>query len=696
MNRSGGSGRPEHSQIQYIALLVIYLAALVVTTIMGRSARVVRVFGNEVRIASLAGVLSNFGSMCAILMTSYLKRKGFYTALALLLVQLGLLFVGFFAGKNPTAIAGIFSTILVAATIVIIYRREKVIEKYRTAEMDVMKAKQKTAERLFEQTATALVNAIEAKDVYSRGHSMRVAEYSRRIARQLGKSEEECNEIYYAGLLHDVGKIGISYPILTKKGRLTPQEYEQIKRHTTIGKQILSGISEYPYLSIAANSHHERYDGKGYPDKWKGNDIPEIARIISVADAYDAMSSNRSYRAALPQQVVREEIVKGAGTQFDPEIARAMQHLIDLDVDYEMRERAEVKEFAGKSELICTEYRSAVSEGVLVMPNVTQVRLRCVPENGTRASRAMPTLILFDSLDGRVHGSEKTVRDLNYFEYAEIRLNGNVVTTGARKARVETLGRDQAGAPPKKAADTAYSARIARFKDHVVIDIDDGKTSNRVTIALPDSSRFVYFALTGEHCHLRDVAIQQTQEVIDGTAVQRIAPEISFIDGPEGDVPNVQVDYFRSAVTPGIPVTDGLKVRFHAMSLPTARLIWHCPFISVFTSEDGRVDGKGFREYALVRLDGETWEDEDDGIINDLTVSKKPDFVGWDAWKANNKRGIDCEITFSRTEDRVTLTTENQGLFVQNTTHVEAGRPIYVALTGDQCALTDIRVQAAG
>ena len=669
MNRSGGSGRPEHSQIQYIALLVIYLAALVVTTIMGRSARVVRVLGNEVRIASLAGVLSNFGSMCAILMTSYLKRKGFYTALAL---------------------------ILVAATIVIIYRREKVIEKYRTAEMDVMKAKQKTAERLFEQTATALVNAIEAKDVYSRGHSMRVAEYSRRIARQLGKSEEECNEIYYAGLLHDVGKIGISYPILTKKGRLTPQEYEQIKRHTTIGKQILSGISEYPYLSIAANSHHERYDGKGYPDKWKGNDIPEIARIISVADAYDAMSSNRSYRAALPQQVVREEIVKGAGTQFDPEIARAMQHLIDLDVDYEMRERAEVKEFAGKSELICTEYRSAVSEGVLVMPNVTRVRLRCVPENGTRASRAVPTLILFDSLDGRVHGSEKTVRDLNYFEYAEIRLNGNVVTTGARKARVEALGRDQAGAPPKKAADTAYSARIARFKDHVVIDIDDGKTSNRVTIALPDSSRFVYFALTGEHCHLRDVAIQQTQEVIDGSTVQRIAPEISFIDGPEGDVPNVQVDYFRSAVTPGIPVTDGLKIRFHTMSLPTARLIWHCPFISVFTSEDGRVDGKGFREYALVRLDGETWEDEDDGIINDLTVSKKPDFVGWDAWKANNKKGFDCEITFSRTEDRVTLTTENQGLFVQNTTHVEAGRPIYVALTGDQCALTDIRVQAAG
>ena len=696
MNRSGGSGRPEHSQIQYIALLVIYLAALVVTTIMGRSARVVRVFGNEVRIASLAGVLSNFGSMCAILMTSSLKKKGFFTALALLLVQLGMLFVGFFAGKNPNAIAGIFSTILVVATIIIIHRREKVIEKYRTAEMDVMKAKQKTAELLFEQTATALVNAIEAKDVYSRGHSMRVAEYSRLIARQMGKSEEECKETYYAGLLHDVGKIGISYPILTKKGRLTPQEYEQIKRHTVIGKQILSGISEYPYLSIAANSHHERYDGKGYPDKWKGNDIPEIARIISVADAYDAMTSNRSYRAALPQQLVREEIVKGAGTQFDPEIARAMQHLIDLDVDYEMRERAEVKELAGKSELVCTEYRNEVSEGVLVMPRVMKVRLRSVPEDRARSSRAVPTLILFDSLDGRVHDNEKTARDLNYFEYAEVRLNGNVVTSGARKARVEALHRDphQTADLPKKAGETAWSVRIGRFKDHVVIDIDDGEKSIRVTVALPDNSRFIYFALTGERCCLRDVAIEQAEETLEESDVQRIAPEISFIDGPEGDVPNVQVDYFRSAATQGIPVTDGLRIRFHTMSLPTARLIWHCPFISVFTSEDGRVNGEGFREYALVRLDGETWEDEDDGIINDLTVSRKPEFVGWDEWKRLNKEGFDCEIAFARKGDLVTLTTENHGLFVRNTTHVQDGRPIYAALTGDQCALTDIRIQS--
>ncbi len=696
MNESNVNPNKVSNKILYTTLLVIYLAALVATIIIGRSERVVRIFGNDVRLSSLAGVMSNCGNMCAILMATFLKKRGLITAAILMLVQLGILFIGFFAKKNLTTLSGLFTTILVAATIVTIYQRDKEIDQYRTAEMDVMKARQKTAELLFEQTATALVNAIEAKDVYSRGHSMRVAEYSRLIARQLGKSEEECNEIYYAGLLHDVGKIGISYPILTKKGRLTPQEYEQIKRHTNIGKQILSGISEYPYLSIAANSHHERYDGKGYPDKWKENDIPEIARIISVADAYDAMTSNRSYRAAMPQQLVREEIVKGAGTQFDPEIARAMQHLIDIDIEYEMKEREEVKELAGKNEMLCTEYRNEISEGVLIMPWITKFRLRSVPEENADSKRAIPTFILFDSLDGRVHDEEKTIKDLNYFEYAEIRLDGNVVITGARKASVETLREDtQAADHPERAGDAVYSAWSARFKDHVLIEIDDGRKRLRVTVALPDCARYAYIALTGEHCHLKDVSIEKTEEVLEGSAVRRIAPEISYIDGPEGDLPNVQIDYYRSAVTPGVPITDGLKIRFHTKSLPTARLIWHCPFISVFTSEDGRVNGKGFWEYGLVRLDGETWEDEDDGIINDLTVDRQPDFVGWDAWKENNKRGFDCEITFERKDNRVTLITENHGLFIRNTTYVDNGKRLFAALTGDQCVLTDIRIEGA-
>ncbi|MBQ6551357.1 MAG: HD-GYP domain-containing protein [Lachnospiraceae bacterium] len=190
---------------------------------------------------------------------------------------------------------------------------------------------------LFVETATALVNAIEKKDTYTRGHSRRVAVYSMMIAREAGKSAKECDEIYYAGLLHDVGKIGVAGSIINKNGRLTDEEFGEIKKHPAYGEEILRDI-EHPYLRAGAQYHHERYDGKGYPTGLSGKELPEVARIIAVADSYDAMTSKRSYRDPLPQQKVREEIVKGIGTQFDPEFAEIMVGLIDRDVHYSMRE----------------------------------------------------------------------------------------------------------------------------------------------------------------------------------------------------------------------------------------------------------------------------------------------------------------------------------------------------------------------
>ena len=139
-------------------------------------------------------------------------------------------------------------------------------------------------------------------------------------------------------MLHDIGKIGVQEEIINKTSKLTDAEYDIIKTHPIIGADILNTISEMPEIAIGARWHHERYDGKGYPDKLKGDNIPEIARIIAVADAYDAMASNRSYRKALPQEVVREEIEKGKGTQFDPQIADFMLELMDEDKDYQMRE----------------------------------------------------------------------------------------------------------------------------------------------------------------------------------------------------------------------------------------------------------------------------------------------------------------------------------------------------------------------
>ena len=188
------------------------------------------------------------------------------------------------------------------------------------------------------QAMESLARAVDAKDRYTSGHSERVAIYSRRIAKKMGKTEEEQEYIYYVGLLHDVGKIGIDDRIIRKDSKLTDEEYEAVKNHTRIGAGILENITEIPGLEVGAHWHHERYDGNGFPDGLKGEEIPEIARIVCVADTYDAMTSKRSYRDVLPQGVVREEIQKCSGTQFDPKIASIMLELIDEDVDYLMRE----------------------------------------------------------------------------------------------------------------------------------------------------------------------------------------------------------------------------------------------------------------------------------------------------------------------------------------------------------------------
>ena len=189
------------------------------------------------------------------------------------------------------------------------------------------------------QTTAALAEAIDAKDKYTNGHSRRVAEYSAMIAKAAGKDEEECREIYLAALLHDVGKIGVPGSIISKEGKLTDEEFEKIKMHPVIGESILSKIEISPSLSIGAHYHHERYDGKGYPEGLKGEEIPEIARIIAVADAYDAMTSKRSYRDSLSQEVVRGQIEKGTGTQFDPKFAKIMLKFIDEDKEYNMRQK---------------------------------------------------------------------------------------------------------------------------------------------------------------------------------------------------------------------------------------------------------------------------------------------------------------------------------------------------------------------
>ena len=191
---------------------------------------------------------------------------------------------------------------------------------------------------LFIHIVEALADAIDAKDTYTNGHSGRVATYAREIAHRYGYSLKKEKDIYMMGLLHDIGKIGIPDAIINKPAKLTEEEFNTIKTHTVMGAKILKNIIEMPLLLTGARYHHERYDGRGYPDGLAEDNIPEQARIIAVADAYDAMSSRRSYRGIMPQEVVRAEIAKGKGTQFDPVFADIMLQMIDEDVDYKMSE----------------------------------------------------------------------------------------------------------------------------------------------------------------------------------------------------------------------------------------------------------------------------------------------------------------------------------------------------------------------
>ena len=193
-------------------------------------------------------------------------------------------------------------------------------------------------ENLSLRIVQTLAEAIDAKDTYTNGHSSRVADYAREIARRFGYSRKQQDGIYMMGLLHDVGKIGVPDSVINKPSRLTDEEFAIIKTHPVLGERILRNIKERPELAVGAHWHHERYDGRGYPDGLLGDAIPEEARIIAVADAYDAMTSTRSYRGILSQERVRDEIEKGRGTQFDPVFADIMLQIISEDTEYRLRE----------------------------------------------------------------------------------------------------------------------------------------------------------------------------------------------------------------------------------------------------------------------------------------------------------------------------------------------------------------------
>lgn len=183
-------------------------------------------------------------------------------------------------------------------------------------------------EQIIRQTMETFTGFIDAKDPYTRGHSLRVAQYSAMIAARMKLSAEEVQNVYYIALLHDSGKIGIPEEVLSKPGKLTPEEYEVMKMHTVKGYEILSNYTSIPNVAVGAKYHHERYDGKGYPEGLVGEDIPLVARIICVADSFDAMNSDRVYRRRIESDKIMTELVNNKGKQFDPRVVDEMMSLL--------------------------------------------------------------------------------------------------------------------------------------------------------------------------------------------------------------------------------------------------------------------------------------------------------------------------------------------------------------------------------
>jgi response regulator RpfG family c-di-GMP phosphodiesterase len=224
---------------------------------------------------------------------------------------------------------GTHEATLLASTASILATHARNVELYRERE------------QIFVSVVRALVSAMDAKDEYTRGHSERVAIFGKRLAREIGFNDEQCEQLYLAGLLHDIGKIGVSGALLRKPGRLTDEEYQEIQRHPDKGWAILADMDPLAYVMGGMLYHHERFDGRGYPDGLQGHDIPIEGRILAVADAYDAMTSDRPYRKGMPQEKAESILRDGAGKQWDPEMIdaffRCMPDLVQLRDMYQPR-----------------------------------------------------------------------------------------------------------------------------------------------------------------------------------------------------------------------------------------------------------------------------------------------------------------------------------------------------------------------
>ncbi|MBE5912375.1 HD domain-containing phosphohydrolase [Pseudobutyrivibrio sp.] len=554
------------------------------------------------------------------------------------------------------------------------------IDKTRELELANLEKEQKSMKSLFDQTATAFVTAVEKRDKYNAGHALRVAELAKKIAITAGKNEKECEEVYYTALLHDVGMIGFSDETIANLDDFNDVESEEMKQKPLLSEEILSNIKAFPYLSKNSRNTCERYNGTGYPDGLKGKKIPEVCRIVAVADAYDNMVTSKKSREPLSYNWVREALLKDAGEKFDPKYAALMVHILDIEHTYEEKYvNAPIEQ-----EIICIDYKDEVSKGITMENTFTRITFDCQPGK-IGGKFGGPSLILFDSYDRRVHLKPNAIEAYSYREFAEMWFDGHIVTTAARNTKTDVS--ENHGKPGK------YEVLTGRYEDHVFIKMISEKKVVDVTVALPNKTFAAYLGVTGEACHIKNISVEPTGRIVQEGDIERIVNETNYINRLESDLPNVQIDMHRSAYTEPLLLKDEITLRFHTMSLPSANLVWHCPYVVIYYADDKQHRGLGYKEYGLIKFNGEGTGDER-YAENNFFMKKEEKFPGWDVWKQTNKNGMECTVTIKRTGNKIVTTTENLGINIKNTTIIkDKTKEVYVVLTGDQIALTDIRIR---
>ena len=305
----------------FLLFVALYFLSEKGSRITAGSKEMLNILGHEYPVSFLAPICSSISSIVLICLVVFHRKVGFYTALLILIWRCSKLAYGV-SQFHSTSIPALFTTIVALLAVMIIYQKNNRITREHEAH-------KKELVDFTNSIIDAFSVCIDGKDSYTNGHSLRVASYTKLLAKKLGENEATAQKFYNIALLHDIGKIGIPDEILNKPGKLTEDEYETIKTHTYRGFEILKRVRSQKDISDGAYYHHERFDGKGYPTKLNGAKIPWVARIISVADAFDAMSSTRPYRKRLPMEEIVEEIKKCSGTQFDPVVAKAFLELYE-------------------------------------------------------------------------------------------------------------------------------------------------------------------------------------------------------------------------------------------------------------------------------------------------------------------------------------------------------------------------------